>query len=324
MASTDDSRRHAAAFGELLKGIEEALKVAIKTEGFKQTLKHLERLERGRVPPSGMTTIIDGVAEKKPSGDYDLALQTDTGPLFLYNAQSGQKSQQDPQSLSTVDHPEGELATPDELLNELASFGVNAPVHLIYEIELTRFDANQRRRLLPLLWMYILRNRDDNRLETLTAAGAAIRKYIALMPMEDMGRLAVLLESGHKSVLPIELEIEIAKTIYRNFEVHPPREPNPHPELARPLWEMAQAYANPRLLMRDKHSAAALLAIQALVAMRSDFALNAVHLGAASPYRWFAELVADQLDRLHDRWNKSNPDIAVWLAALRKDVEVTK
>ena len=212
---------------------------------------------------------------------------------------------------------------PAELLSQLARSGADVPVGLICEIELTRFDAAERQTLLPLLWQYILRNRDSNSPETLAAVGAAIRKYIALMPMEDMGRLAVLLESGHRSVLPIELEIEVAKMIYRNFEVHPPREPNSHPDLARPLWEMAQAYANPRLLVRDKHSAAALMAIQALVAMRSDFALNAVHLAAATPYRWFSELVVDQLDRLHDRWNKSNPDIAVWLAAMRKDVEVT-
>ena len=213
---------------------------------------------------------------------------------------------------------------PAELLNQLATSGTDVPVDLICEIELARFDAAERQKLLPLLWQYILRHRDSNSPETLAAVGAAIRKYIALMPMEEMGQLAVLLESGHRSVLPIELEIEVAKMIYRNFEVHPPREPNPHPELARLLWEMAQAYANPRLLMRDKHSAAALLAIQALVAMRSDFASNAVHLAAASPYRWFSELVADQLDRLHDRWNSANPDVAVWLAALRKDVEVTK
>lgn len=212
---------------------------------------------------------------------------------------------------------------PAELLSQLASSGVDVPVGLICEIELTRFDAAERQKLLPLLWQYILRHRDSNSPETLAAVGAAIRKYIALMPMEDMERLAVLLESGHKSALPIELEIEVAKMIYRNFEVHPQREPNPHSELARPLWEMVQAYGHPRLLSRDKHSAAALLAIQALVAMRSEFASNAVHIAAASPYRWFAELVADQLDRLHDRWSTTSPETAAWLATLQKEIQVT-
>ena len=212
---------------------------------------------------------------------------------------------------------------PAELVSQLASSGADVPVGLICEIELARFDAAERQKLLPLLWQYILRRRDSNSPETLAAVGAAIRKYVALMPMEDMGRLAVLLESGHKSALPIELEIEVAKMIYRNFEVHPPVEPNLHPELARPLWEMVQAYAHPRLLSRDKHSAAGLISIQALVAMRSEFASNAVHIAAASPYRWFAELVADQLDRLHDRWNATCPEAAAWLAALQKEMQVT-
>ncbi|HVA50856.1 MAG TPA: hypothetical protein VNH11_31220 [Pirellulales bacterium] len=215
-----------------------------------------------------------------------------------------------------------ELVVPDDLITRLASLGGDAPARLICVIELTRFDAVQRIRLLPLLWQYILRNRDSNKLARLAAVGSAIRKYMAMMPMERMGELAVLLESGHKSVLPIELEIEVAKMIYHNFEVHPPAVPDPHPELAIPLWDMAQAYANPRLLMRDKHSAVASLSIQAIVAMRSEFAAQALHTAVTSPYRWFTEIVADNLNRLHDRWSNKSPDAAAWLAALRTNEQV--
>lgn len=210
---------------------------------------------------------------------------------------------------------------PEELLSQLASSDADVPIDLICEVELARFDAGERQKLLPLLWQYIVQHRDSNRPETLAAVGAAIRKYIAIMPMDDMGRLAVLLESGHKSALPIELEIEVAKMIYRNFEVHPPIEPNLHPELARPLWEMVQAYVHPRLLSRDKHSSAALAAVQAIVAMRSELASNAVHVAAASPYRWFSELVADQLDQLYDRWSAISPEATAWLAALQKEMQ---
>ena len=90
-----------------------------------------------------------------------------------------------------------------------------------------------------------------------------------------MGELAVLLEAGHRSPLPIELEIEVAKMIYRNFEVHPPVVVDPQSELAQRLWEMVQAYVNPRILLRDKHSAAASLAIEAIVSMRSPLAVQA-------------------------------------------------
>ncbi|OYV88041.1 MAG: hypothetical protein B7Z73_09300 [Planctomycetia bacterium 21-64-5] len=79
---------------------------------------------------------------------------------------------------------------------------------------------------------------------------------------------------------------------------------------------MVQAYANPRLLLRDKHSAAASLSIQAIVALRSELAARALHAAVASPYRWFTEIVADDLNRLHDRWSDKSPDAAAWLAAL--------
>ena len=80
----------------------------------------------------------------------------------------------------------------------------------------------------------------------LLALRAAIRKYIAIMPMEQMGELAALLETGHRSPLPIDLEIEVAKMVYRNFEVHPPVVADPQPELAQRFWDMVQAYINPR------------------------------------------------------------------------------
>ncbi len=211
---------------------------------------------------------------------------------------------------------------PDELVNRLAALGLDVPTRLICEVELTRFDDVQRQKLLPLLWEYIFRHRDSNSPDQLAAVGSAIRKYIAIMPMEEMGRLAALLEPGHKSPLPIELEIEVAKMIYHNFEVHPPMTPDSQPELARLLWDMVQVYANPRLLLRDKHSAAALASIQSLVAMRSELAAEALHASARSPYRWFAEIVADSLDRLRERWSIKSPEAAAWLAALQKDVRV--
>jgi hypothetical protein len=105
------------------------------------------------------------------------------------------------------------------------------------------------------------------------------------MPTDRMGELAVLLESGHRSPLPIDLEIEVAKMIFRNFDVHPPVATDTQPELAQRLLEMVHAYVNPRILLRDKHSAAASLAIEANVAMRSSLAVEALQAAAQCPYR---------------------------------------
>jgi hypothetical protein len=213
--------------------------------------------------------------------------------------------------------------TADQLLQQLDNAGANPSCSLICMIELMRFDRSQNQVLLPLLWQYILGHRNSNDRDELIAVGAAVRKYIAIMPMERMGELAVLLETGHRSPIPIELEIEIAKMICRNFEVIPPAVADPHPELAERLWEIVQAYINPRVLLRDKHSAATSLAIEAILSMRSTLAQQAWNAALACPYRWFGELVSDDLDELREKWEKSNPEAAAWLRECRDNVSAS-
>ncbi|NCC37652.1 MAG: hypothetical protein EOM24_37435 [Chloroflexia bacterium] len=204
----------------------------------------------------------------------------------------------------------------------MAEAGDNAPCSLLCTIELTRFDPAQRQTLLPILWRYIINHRNSNDIDELIATGAAIRKYVAIMPMDRMGELAVLLEPGHRAPLAIDLEIEVAKMVYRNFEAHPPTPPDPHPELAERLWEMVQAYVNPRVLLRDKYPAATSLAIAAIVAMRSPLAEQAWRAARACPYGWFAELVDDDLRELHEQWAGKNPDAVAWLNELQASIGV--
>lgn len=192
--------------------------------------------------------------------------------------------------------------TAHEWLTRFAPSAANVSPPDICEAEFLQFDGNQRARLLPILWDYILSHRDSNDRDELTAVSAAIRKYIALMPLEQIGELSSLLESGHRDTVPLELEIEIAKMIYRTFEVHPPQSADPHPDLANQLLEIATAYTHPRILPRGDHSAAASLAILAVVAMQSALAPHALELAGNSPYRWFREIVEDDLERLALAW----------------------
>ncbi len=191
---------------------------------------------------------------------------------------------------------------------------------LVCEAEFLRFSQTEREALLELLWQCILDHRNSNDSAELVAVGSAIRKFAAIVPMDRMGKLAALLEAGHRSPLPIELEIEVAKMVYRNFEVLPPVVADPQPELAQRFWEMVQAYINPRVLLRDKHSAATSLAIAAIVSMRSPLAEQACQAAVACPYQWFAELVSDDLDGLDERWSSTNADAAAWLRELRNTV----
>ena len=304
--------------------LEDFVKVAIKLQGFTATLKFLNK---SRLPTSGvMGTIHEGVFEQLPSGRYEAALQTDRGPLFLRNAEGPDRDTIDAQSVPSRTVPSLDTTadsaefTADQLLGELTSADANPPCSLLSIIELTHFDPSQCQVLLPLLWQYILDHRNSNDRDELVAVGAAIRKYVAIMPMDRMGELATVLESGHRFPLPIDLEIEVAKMVYRNFEVHPPVAADPQPELARRLWEKVQAYINPHVLLRDKYSAVTSLAIEAIVSMRSPLAEQAWQAAASCPYSWFAELVSDDLNELLERWSRKSADAVAWLRELRTSV----
>jgi len=314
--------KHAETF---FREIEALLTAAMKQQGFTKTLKSLNK---GRLPTE-TGDVLEGVYERHPSGRYDFALETDKGRRLLaldVDAKGRVGISTDPQLIASKKSSSLDLATDsaeltaDELLCQLSHAGPNPPYELLCSVELTRFDPSQHEALLPLLWQYILDHRDSNNRDELVATGAAIRKYIAVMPMESMGELAVLLESGHWSPLPIDLEIEVAKMIFRNFEAHPPVTVDTQPELAQRLWEMVQAYVNPRVLLRDKHSAAASLAVEAIVAMRSSLAVDAWQAAAECPYRWFAELVSDDLDDLYEKWSCKSPEAAAWLGDLRSQI----
>ncbi len=297
---------------------EAALAEEVEQQGVGKTVRSLKK---GRC-----FDVYGGVAEELPNGLIALAVQTNEGPLSVQNARRSGPGSTDPQSVpSRRSQPldattDSDGLTTDELLRQLTAAGANPPCSLLCRVELARFHPSQRPVLLPLLWKYVVDHRDSNNRDELVAVGAAVRKYIAIMPMDRMGELTALLETGHRSPLPIELEIEVAKMVYRNFETHPPDVADPQPELARRFWEMVQAYINPRILLRDKHSAATSLAIEAIVSMRSPLARQAWQAAVACPYRWFAELVSDDLEELQERWSGKNSEAAAWLRELRNSV----
>lgn len=225
-------------------------------------------------------------------------------------------------SLRSCDNPDEARISTSDLRARLNAHGTSSEKRqqLVFVTELTTFSDEERDALLPVLWQYIQEYRDSNDSDELVAVGTAIRKYIALMPMDQMDKLVELLEPGHRAELPLELELEVAKMIYRNFEVHPPQQPNPHPELGTCLWAMAKDYINPRFLLRDKHATVATLAIEALVAMQSVHSREAWLSAINSPYEWFGELVDDNLKELRQKWALEANDAVAWLDSLRASV----
>lgn len=292
----------------------------IKLRGEKPAWKRIKRAKKTK-----LSSVTGEVIEIQQTGRVAAALETDDGPKFIFGQYRADDPYTDPQvsesrlGVSDVDTL-GEQLTPDGLLDLLAAEMENISPNYIIEAEITRFDLQQQQRLLPVLWSYINAHRNSSTPGDLIAVGSAIRKYIAIMPMEKMETLAALLDPENRSPLPLELELEVAKMVYRNFEVHPPTHANPQSQLASNLMQMAQAYLNPRLLLRDKYSACASLAIEAIVAMRSNLAAEAWNSALRSPHRWFGEIINADLAELGSRWSSRNAEAADWLAELRLSV----
>jgi len=300
-------------FEKLLDGI---VKRGIKQRGFGPTYRSLKK---GKLPKPGIYDV-NGILEYKESGQIDasLDLENEQGVLVIQNAACTNLREANGESLDATRHGE---PTAEELIAEMQEKGSETPAQIICQVEVCAFNKGQREVVLTCLWEFILHNRTSKDRNIITGVGAAVRKYVALMPMDQMDKLATLLVPLPRTVVSPELELEIAKMVYRNFEVKPPEQINAHPELAQQLWEMVQIYSNPRILLRDKNASIASLSIEALVALQSDRAEAAWKIAKASPLKWFGEIVSDDLFELASRWAVRSSQAAAWLADLRDRVE---
>lgn len=189
------------------------------------------------------------------------------------------------------------LATATEILTTLASRDSTIALkrRLIIDAEGLSFSDDQKPRLREALWSFIQDRRDSDDFADLVAAGAAVRKYVALVNQGDIESLCPLLESGHRAPVSIEIELEITKMIAWKLSLAPPP-PGNTPELATRMLELARLYLHDRLLPRKGYAAVALNAVMTLVLLRSH--VDEI-IGIVNDLRlnWFKQLL---VRRLHD------------------------
>jgi hypothetical protein len=190
-----------------------------------------------------------------------------------------------PDDLETNDANE---ATPEDIIARIRAATGTSKASLICDVETFTFDARQREDVSAILWDYITTHRDSTNREILVAVGSAIRKHVAMLDVNRLEEIAPFLEAGHRAALPLSLELEIAKMIYRKFEANPPPQPDSQPLLMMRLMEMAQTYAAPRLILREKYATVAALSIAAIVSLRSSAAGDAIQVAIGSPFTFLA------------------------------------
>ncbi len=169
---------------------------------------------------------------------------------------------------------------------------------MVIEAEVIPFGPEEREQLRAILRRFIEEFRNSNDPEDLVAVGSAIRKYVATMDPNNLATLGVLLAADQNGTVPLEVELEVAKTLVRKLVSDPPEEPNSQPELADRLMEMAGAYLNARLLSREKYGAAALNAVLAILLLRSRHVAALLRILHELPVPWFTQLVVRRAGRI--------------------------
>ncbi len=213
--------------------------------------------------------------------------------------------------------------TPESVLAGLRDSSVTGALRrdLVIQAEFLRFSDEQNPDLLSVLWDFINASRDSREFDDLIAVGSAIRKYVANMETANIGSIATLLEAGHAGTPPLDVELEIVKMIYRSFEANPPTKPDPEPELAERVYEIATEYLRPRVFPHGKHATVAMLAVLALAAMLSKRASEALATVNMLPpaHHWFREQLRRRLINLRERW-AGDPEAARNLSKLMASV----
>ena len=205
------------------------------------------------------------------------------------------------QSSPEIEQLEDDLA-PEALLQRLESETTSHEEkrRAVIEIEVITFPPESAETLNRSLYQFIQQHRDSDIQEDIVAVGCAIRKYVAVMSQDDLSHLAVLLDARHNAAVPIEVELEITKTLVRKLTQVPPEKPDSEPRLADRLHEIVELYLNPRLLARDKFAAVALNAILSLCLLRSAYTDKVQQSLQALQVSWFSELVLRRASQIQE------------------------
>lgn len=171
----------------------------------------------------------------------------------------------------------------------------------IIESERTSFSQDDQTELALILETFIRTYRDSSEFDVIVAVGSAIRKFVGMTDVRQVGYFASLLESGHNSALSLDMELEIVKMILRKLEANPPEIADPEPELAQQLAQIAQAYINPCVLPKGKHATVAMLALEVLAAMKSLQFTNLLPLVNENCPTWFRKHLRFHLNKSADQ-----------------------
>lgn len=209
----------------------------------------------------------------------------------------------------------GELSS-EEILRRLVTWAPKPEERrqLIIDAEVLDFAPHQLERLGVALTGFIgdYTDRGVNDPADRVAIGAAIRKYVATMGVDEVFSYASrLLEASPDTPVPLEIELEVTKMVVRKLMANPAERDEAFPDLADRLLELTRTYLNPRLLVRESYGAIALNAILGLVLLGSRHIVEVRRLLAELDVIWFKQTLARRVERVHRELNEMRPRVSI-------------
>lgn len=213
-------------------------------------------------------------------------------------------------SIPTGELPEGE--SPAQILRLLGGSETSEADRrqAVLLAEVLDFEAIDRDMLCTCLRRFVLQHRNSNVAQDLVAVGAAIRKLVAYLSAEELGTLNEILTPSPRMAIPLEIELEVVKTVVRKLTWQPPLHDDSEPELADKLLDIASTYLNPRLLPREKYGATTLNAVLSLLLLRSRHVPEVIALVEAASVNWFTQLACRRVERLRNELRCRVPEEA--------------
>lgn len=181
--------------------------------------------------------------------------------------------------------------------------------------ETTAFNESQKLRLLPCLYRFCEDHRFSTDEDTVTAVGAAIRKYAMNMGESDFDGYAELLVPSNTETLSHEIELELVKALGWRLVYQPFEFGEGCPRLVDVLADFCDGYLTRRLILQRNYASTVLHGIVAVAILESavgEFvnSRSLVERVGKLQIAWFYELLSDRLAEAIVNLAEHRPDLA--------------
>lgn len=174
---------------------------------------------------------------------------------------------------------------------------------IIIEAEVVNFSEDEEKILAPILLDFIQKHYGTKQENISTSVCSAIRKYVAIISVDELSTISDLLNPDYE--IPIMVELEILKMLYRKFEANPPNKNSAFPDISCFVYNIANEYISAHRVLKNAkyYSAATLNAVLCLVAMRDFYIDDAWVFSDESP-KWLNEHVKSRIKKLAQIWEQ--------------------